>query len=64
MAMAVTKKMNKIFSKMAVAAILDLCMNKSQNFWRMLEMTLYYEIHRDKWYYTSFSDENWKIYIF
>ena len=49
---------------MAVAAILNLCMNKTLKVRRMFEMTFSYEIHRDSWYYTSFFDEKWEIYIF
>ena len=40
---------------MAVAAILDLCLNKTAKLRRMSEITFSYEIHRDNWYYTSFS---------
>ena len=55
--------MNNIFYKIVVAAIWDLWMNKISKL-KVSEMTYSYKIHIEKWYYTSFSDEKWEIYIF
>ena len=58
------KYINNIFYKIVVAAIRDLWMNKISILKVVSEMTHSYKIHIEKWYYTSFSDEKWKIYIF